>query len=198
MPVRLSLLNTMHRMNDHSNSISITIELLEKIKQQYCLKWYGTHGVIHWSRVYENGIKLAEQDGVNSNVVQFFSIFHDSRRRNESTDNNHGNRGAQLALEMRAGITLSDEDFSLLIIACRLHTSARTHHDITVQACFDSDRLDLGRVGTMPNAEFLCTPMAKMPDIIEWGYNRSLIHRLPDQPFGLSMYKDRVIRLDGI
>jgi len=50
-------------MNDNSNSISITIELLEKIKHQYCLTWHGTHGVIHWNRVYENGIKLAEQDG---------------------------------------------------------------------------------------------------------------------------------------
>jgi hypothetical protein len=33
----------------------------------------------------------------------------------------------------------NDDDFSLLITACSLHTSARTHDDITVQACFDSD-----------------------------------------------------------
>ena len=99
---------------------------------------------------------------------------------------------------MRDDVTLNDDDFSLLITACSLHTSARTHDDITVQACFDSDRLDLGRVGTMPDAKYLCTPVAKMPDTIDWGYNQSLIHKLPDQPFGLQEYKDRMIMAGGI
>ena len=172
-------------MNNSRKPTAIRIELLEKIRHQYRLHWLGTHGVIHWGRVYENGIKLAEQDGVNTDVVQFFSIFHDSRRRNESTDKGHGERGAQLALKMRADISLNDHDFLLLITACSLHTSARTHDDITVQACFDSDRLDLGRVGTVPDADYLCTPVAKMKDTIKWGYNRSLIQDLPDKPFGL-------------
>jgi hypothetical protein len=92
----------------------------------------------------------------------------------------------------------NDDDFSLLITACSLHTSARTHDDITVQACFDSDRLDLGRVGTVPDAEYLCTPVAKMQGTIKWGYNRSLIRDLPDKPFGLSGYDDRVIMDGGI
>ena len=153
--------------------------------------------LIHWSRVYENGVKLAEQDGVNIKVVQFFSIFHDSQRRNESTDKGHGDRGAQLALKMRADISLNDDHFSLLTTACSLHTSARTHDNITVQACFDSDRLDLGRVGTMPDAYYLCTPMAKMQETIDWGYNRSRIHKLPDQPFGLSEYNDHMIMAGG-
>ena len=185
-------------MNNSRKPTAITIELLAKIKHQYRLNWHGTHGVIHWSRVYENGMKLAEQDGVNTTVVQFFSIIHDSRRRNESTDKGHGGRGAQLALEMRDDISLNDDDFSLLINACSFHTSARTHDDITVQACFDSDRLDLGRVGTMPDAKYLCTPVAKMQDTIDWGYNRSLVHTLPNQPFGLSEYNDSMIVAGGI
>ena len=185
-------------MKNSRTPTAITIEILEKIKNQYRLNWHGKHGVIHWNRVYENGIRLAEQDGVNTKVVQFFSIFHDSRRRNECTDNNHGNKGAQLALKMRTDISLNDDDFSRLITACSLHTSAKTHDDITVKACFDSDRLDLGRVGTMPVAKYLCTPMARMPDIINWGYSRSLIHELPGQPFGLSGDNDRVIMVGGI
>lgn len=172
-------------MDNRNNPTVVTIELLKRIKQQYRLPWHGTHGVIHWNRVYENGIKLAEQDGVNTKVVQFFSIFHDSQRKNEGTDNKHGNRGAKLALKMRDDISLDDDDFSLLITACSLHTSASTHDDITVQACFDSDRLDLGRVGTMP-------------DIIKWGYSRSLVHDLPGQPFGLSEYNGGVIVDGGI
>jgi uncharacterized protein len=188
----------MNNSRKQTNQTAITIELLAKIKDQYRLRWHGTHGVIHWSRVYENGIKLAEQDGVNTEVLQFFSIFHDSRRRNESWDRGHGGRGAQLAMKMRTDIPLNDDDFSLLITACSLHTSARTHDDITIQACFDSDRLDLGRVGTMPKAKYLCTPMAKMLDTIDWGYNRSLVHELPDKPFDLSGYNDRVSMAGGI
>ena len=167
----------------------ITIELLAKIKHQYRLKWHGTHGVIHWSRVYENGIKLAEQAGVNAKVVQYFSVFHDSRRKNEHWDNKHGSRGAQLALTMRDEIALNGDEFSLLVTACSLHTSAHTHDDITVQACFDSDRLDLGRVRIMPDADYLCTPMAKQQETIDWGYSRSLVREMPDQPFGLSEYR---------
>ena len=52
----------------------ITIELLAEIKSRYRLNWMGTHGIIHWSRVYENGIKLSTQEGVNPKVVQLFSI----------------------------------------------------------------------------------------------------------------------------
>ncbi len=139
----------------------ITIELLAKIKENYRLNWHGTHGIIHWHRVYENGIKLSQQNGVNPKVVQLFSIFHDSQRQNEHTDPNHGKRGAELAIQLRDMIPLNDVDFTLLTTACELHTKYPDHHIITVQACFDSDRLDLGRVGNYPKAKLLCTPMAK-------------------------------------
>jgi uncharacterized protein len=169
---------------------AVTIELLAKIKNQYCLSWHGTHGVIHWSRVYENGMRLVEQDGVNVKVLQLFSIFHDSRRRNESRDKNHGSRGAQLALTLREYCPLSDDEFVLLTTACTFHTSSRTHDDITVQACFDSDRLDLGRVEIMPDAKYLCSPMAKSEEVIRWAYKRSLVHQLPENAFGFLDYDD--------
>ncbi len=165
----------------------ITVELLSKIQQQYRLNWHGTHGVMHWSRVYENGMKLARQDGVNSRVVQLFSIFHDSRRENENQDWDHGKRGAELAAELRKYCPLDDAEFELLTTACRLHTSTLDHENVTVQACFDSDRLDLGRVGHYPDPNRLCTPIAKKLETIEWAYHRSLYdNELPDQPFGLS------------
>ena len=165
-------------------SAIITAELLARIKSQYLLPWHGTHGVIHWSRVYDNGMRLAEQDGVNIRVVQLFSIFHDSRRHNEHRDNGHGSRGAELAAELRGSLPVNDDEFSLLVIACQLHTVAETHENITVQACFDSDRLDLGRVGIVPDPKYLCTPLAKEEKIIEWAYTRSLHHELAASPFG--------------
>jgi len=164
----------------------ITLELLSKIKQQYRLKWHGTHGAIHWSRVFEIGVRLSRQEDVNPRVVQLFSVFHDSRRKNEHWDKNHGQRGAELAIQFRDHCSLEDDEFDLLVTACTLHTSTINHENRTIQACFDSDRLDLGRVSKYPDADLLCTPMAKDPKMIEWAYQRSLVHELPKDPFGLS------------
>ena len=166
----------------------VTIEILAEIKKRYELRWMGTHGVLHWSRVYQNGIKLSKQEGVNHKVVQLFSIFHDSRRRSEHNDTYHGNRGSQLALELRDHLPIDDDEFQLLITACSFHTSADNHHDITVQTCFDSDRLDLGRVGITPNPALLCTPLAKQKETIGWAYERSVYdNELPERPFGLDI-----------
>lgn len=164
----------------------ITIELLAEIKKHYRLKWHGKHGVIHWSRVYDNGVMLSKQEGVNSNVIQLFSVFHDSQRKNEYLDRYHGKRGAELAVKLRDMIALDDIEFDLLITACSLHTNTLNHHDRTIQACMDSDRLDLGRVGKYPDPNLLCTPVAKQENIIEEAYHRSRHqNELPDQPFGL-------------
>ncbi len=43
-----------------------------------------------------------------------------------------------------------------------------TAGDITVQTCWDADRLDLGRVGITPNPRWLCTACAKDPATILW------------------------------
>jgi len=170
----------------------ITVELLEIIREQYRLNWYGTHGVIHWNRVFDNGVKLAEQRGVNLKVVQLFSVFHDSCRMNENQDVNHGKRGAELAKQLRKYCPLNDAEFSLLTIACELHTIALNYENITIQACFDADRLDLGRVGIYPDQERLCTPMAKDKQVIEWAFEQSIYQdQLPENPFGLQKYKDQ-------
>ena len=128
---------------------------------------------------------MSEQVDVDGNVVQLFSIFHDSRRKNEHWDKNHGKRGADLAIQLRDYCSLNEEQLDLLITACTLHTSTINHENKTIQACFDSDRLDLGRVGKYPNPDLLCTQMAKDPQVIKWAYQRSLVHELPKDPFGL-------------
>ena len=72
------------------------------ILEDYVLPWNGTHGVAHWARVLENGLRLAQETGANVEVVQLFAVFHDSRRVNEGTDDGHGLRGADLAAELRS------------------------------------------------------------------------------------------------
>ena len=163
----------------------VSNQLILSIKDQFQLNWNGIHGVSHWARVYENGLQLAESSGANKKVVRLFALFHDSQRLNESLDPDHGPSGARLA-ELLRGKLLDqpDEEFDLLFTACNLHTLAKSHEDITVQTCFDADRLDLGRVGKIPNPKFLCTEGAKDPNMIEWANQRSISGYVPDNILG--------------
>ncbi len=164
----------------------ITKELLTLIGQHYRLDIHGVHGFSHWARVYEHGKTLSEQEGVNQRVVELFSLFHDSRRFSDGIDSEHGKRGALLAMELRDLLPLKDDEFELLLRACRLHTAAATDSDITVQCCFDADRLDLWRVGIRPVATRLCSPLAKRHQTILETQEMSEKRQMPEMPFGLS------------
>ncbi len=131
-------------------------ELIETILQQYSLSPRGIHGLPHWARVLETGRTLARRTGARIEVVELFAVFHDARRLNDGWDRKHGLRGADLASRFRGGLFhLSDNDFDLLYQACRDHTKGTTAGDITIQTCWDSDRLDLGRVGIFPSSQYL-------------------------------------------
>jgi len=155
--------------------------IVHAILEDYALPRAGTHGVSHWARVLENGLRLAQATGANIEVVQLFAIFHDSRRVNEGIDFGHGWRGAQLATQLRGRLfDLADEEFKLLYEACEGHTDGLTDGDITVQTCWDSDRLDLGRVSIYPEAHLLCTPAAWLPATIKWADGRGAFEVVPE------------------
>ena len=150
-------------------------ELIHAFRVQYTLPWRGIHNVTHWTRVRETGLRLATRTGACSAVVELFALLHDARRRNEGHDPGHGGRGANLAANLRGTlINLSDAEFSLLHAACADHTKGLLEADITIQTCWDADRLDLGRVGTVPDPARLCTAAAREPTMREWAYERSL------------------------
>jgi uncharacterized protein len=153
----------------------ISRQLIEAIGKQYRLSWDGVHGIGHWARVRENGLRIAATlPGVNPGVVELFAVFHDAGRRNESIDAGHGRRGARLAKGLRGVLfELSDAEFALLDAACRYHTDGRTEGDVTVQTCWDADRLDLGRVDIQPDPRYLCTAAAKDPDLMAWADGRA-------------------------
>jgi uncharacterized protein len=155
--------------------------IIHAILEEYRLPRDGIHGVTHWGRVLENGLRLAEITGANIAVVQLFAVFHDSRRVNEATDPGHGRRGAELAMSLRGTLfDLPDEDFELLYEACANHTNGGTEADITIQTCWDADRLDLGRVGMAPNPARLCTEAARTPEIRKWADGRGAFEIVPD------------------
>ena len=155
--------------------------ILHEILEEYVLPWDGAHGIAHWARVLENGFRLAQETRANIEVVQLFAILHDSQRLNEGGDPKHGPRAAAYALELRGLLfDLPDSDFRLLHRACAGHTHERTHPDITIQTCWDADRLDLGRVGITPLPDLLCTEAAKRPDTIKWADGRASLGVVPE------------------
>jgi uncharacterized protein len=154
--------------------------ILRAILKDYALPLGGDHGVAHWARVLENGLRLAEETGASVEVVTLFAILHDSRRINEVTDPEHGPRAAEFAAELRGTIIdLDDHRFRLLYRACEGHTHERDHPDVTIQTCWDSDRLDLGRVGITPHPSRLCTEVAKRPETIRWADGRASFGVVP-------------------
>jgi uncharacterized protein len=154
--------------------------ILKAILDEYVLPWDGDHGVAHWARVLENGLRLADQTRANVEVVTLFAVLHDSRRINEVTDPNHGPRAADFATTIRGKLfDLPDHEFKLLYRACDGHTHERTHPDITIQTCWDSDRLDLGRVGIRPHPSRLCTEAAKRPEMLKWADGRASFGVVP-------------------
>ena len=122
----------------------------------------ATHGISHWDRVYANGQKLLTPE-VNALAVGLFAYLHDSCRRNDGRDLEHGPRAAKFIDTIRTTLLaeVSDEEIELLKTACRLHTTTHMTGNATVDACFDADRLDLGRVGIKPNPKYLATEKGK-------------------------------------
>lgn len=108
---------------------------------------------------------------------------HDARRVNEHRDNGHGQRGGDLARTLRGSLLhLDDTRFELLYQACRLHTDGHTDGDPTLQACWDADRLDLGRVGITPRPERLCTDAAR--ELLTWAHERAQRGEVPTDVLG--------------
>lgn len=150
-------------------------ELLAAIHNEYALPWHGTHGVSHWTRVRETGLRLAEKTGANPHVVELFAYLHDSKRQNEGRDPGHGARAAEFVCTLQGSIIdLLDHELELLLYACTYHTDGLIEADVTVQTCWDADRLDLGRVGIRPQARYLCTPAARDAEMIQWAFARSM------------------------
>ena len=140
-------------------------QILSQIKEDTEIWQSPIHGVDHWERVRENGLFIARHSGADTAVVEYFSYLHDSQRWNEYEDPEHGPRAAMYAQEHREIIDLDDDQFDLLQKACSEHThvlpGGNTVVDATLEACWDSDRLDIGRVGIEVDPAFLFSQIAK-------------------------------------
>jgi len=149
-------------MNIFSNII-----LYEIVAKQFKLNLSGEHGVRHWKRVYINALKIAKYYNIKSDVFELFALLHDSKREDENKDLKHGKRASLYAKKLIETliISISKEDKKRLLFACSNHTKAnkkaKLYEDLVVQICLDADRLDIARVGIIPEEKYFSTNYAR-------------------------------------
>lgn len=66
------------------------------LRQHFALDWHGAHGASHWARVRQNGLLIARNLDVRTDVKELFAFLHDAERKDEYGDLGHGPRAAEL------------------------------------------------------------------------------------------------------
>lgn len=157
-------------------------DIQRKVLAEFPLDLMGIHGIPHWSRVLRNGMLIAAMDGnVDMEVVTLFALLHDSQREDEGVDIEHGVRGSRFAQMLRdngAMPWLDKEQFTALKAAILGHPLGyliEGDHwtQRTIQACWDADRLDLGRVGIKPDIMRMGSLYATQPGITDLHWQES-------------------------
>lgn len=129
-----------------------------KIIGQFALGNQSLHGPWHWEKVEHNATMLQDESS-DLLVCQLFALLHDCQRKNENDDPEHGKRAAQFIDTLDLPIT--KDQLKILKFSCEFHNDGKTSDDATIACCYDSDRLDLIRVGTVPEKKYLSTKRAK-------------------------------------
>ena len=147
--------------------------ILQRIKDQYQLNLNSDHGINHWKRVNKIGLYLSNETKADTMVVRLFAYLHDSKRINEDYDPQHGERAAlftsELYKEKLLDITVGQ--LNNLVTACKYHSQSEIKPDnITIATCWDADRLDLWRLGAVPDPEYLFSNAAKRKETLKYSY----------------------------
>lgn len=134
---------------------------------------FHIHGFNHWHRVQKIGHYLCDRNGADKKVIDYFAYFHDISRKTEGSEFEHGQKSAQIIRkyfeEKERELELTQEQYNLLLEAVSNHDNENSHSDnLTVQTCWDADRLDLWRLRIVPDPDLLNTEIAKQKETIEW------------------------------
>lgn len=145
------------------------------IRQHFTLDWNGIHGAKHWARVSRYARHLAQGTDADTEVLSLFALLHDSCRESDYCDPDHGARASLLIREMNGylyRITTTQEE--VLAAAIQGHSHGDLSSNLTIQICWDSDRLDLGRLGIQVRPEKLGTEGAMAMAAMPWPYLSAL------------------------
>lgn len=134
-------------------------ELRRQVVAQFRLTSRSAHDPEHWHRVEKYAVYLAKDCGADELVVRLFALLHDSQRRIEGPEPEHGPRAAAYARELhqRKAFDLTPHQLTLLTQACHDHENGRRCPDPTIGTCWDADRLDLDRVGITCDPDLMST-----------------------------------------
>ena len=128
----------------------------------FSLGVHSFHGPNHWRKVELNGRRLSQVNGADETVVRLFALFHDVERCSEGYDPEHGRRAASLVLDLHGDVfKLADSQLEILVEACSFHNDGFTSSDLTIGTCWDADRMDLPRVGIVPDPDLMSTDAGK-------------------------------------
>ena len=142
-------------------SMAYEDRILSVAQDGFQLSLTGDHGLNHWMRVQGLGEYLAKKtEGADAEVVWHFALLHDMARVSEYSDPHHGPRAGALIMTMRH-LNLSHSQRELLTIAIEDHSEGRVTKCPTIGCCWDSDRLDLPRVGVIPDPALMSTVEGK-------------------------------------
>jgi uncharacterized protein len=144
--------------------------LIALIKSEFKLDWGGIHGANHWARVLYHGKTIGELRQADLLVVELFGFLHDSCRLNDGRDPQHGQRAADFAHGIQGDFFhLKPSQLDILCFAMQHHSGGEVSTNATIQTCWDSDRLDLGRVGIKPSAQYISEEASGFIDLAyEW------------------------------
>ena len=152
----------------------VTQPYVDFLTHQYQLSHNGAHGIEHWLRVLINGRLICQKTGADLAVVEHFALLHDVKRYDENRDIDHGARAAEFANNLAGDwVHLDRAQLLKLTEAIRFHSHGRLSRDPTIQACWDSDRVDLGRIGERPDPSYLGTRIARDPEFLREAMHRA-------------------------
>ncbi|MCL4353437.1 MAG: hypothetical protein M1484_04060 [Patescibacteria group bacterium] len=142
----------------------ISPKLFRLIKSQYDLPINSLHGLPHWKHVEALGRRLATSTKADLRVITLFAYLHDSCRKNDDFDPEHGVRAVKFVKELFEAkmLNITTKQLETLVFACQFHNQKQIKpKNITVATCWDADKLDLERMGTTPDSNYLFTEVAK-------------------------------------
>lgn len=151
--------------------------LVRAVLSGYILPLDGVHGPAHWLRVLANGRALAVlTPDADAEVVVLFALLHDSRRVNEHTDPQHGQRAADFVRQLAGQGLLPIEGprVTVLAAACARHELGEVTDHPTIGCCWDADRLELSRLYRRPKPALLSTKAALDPDLQALAWARGI------------------------
>lgn len=138
--------------------------ILNQTLSEFKLKSSSYHGIWHWEKVEKNAAILSKQTK-NSDplVAKLFALLHDCKRENEDEDKEHGLKAAKYVEKLynEGKLEITETQSKILIEACEYHEDGKISENPTIAVCWDADRLDLTRVGIIPDKQLLSTEAAK-------------------------------------